>query len=1102
MKTILHISDLHVSDAIQTGRPPSEARDLANAVVRDVQEQGISADTLIISGDLAYHGRQEEYKIFHEETLSPLMKGLNISESGLIICPGNHDCDLMKIDEYEEMANEMINSNGVTESIEKLVKKKTSSGVLRQSDYYQYAEGNAKKNVNLVSCNPVFQTYIYNENSNKIAVIVANSSIFAVGGLKDKGRLALTRTQLDMAYETVKRNADQLVCVMHHPLDWLHESERQRITDWIISKVDLLVYGHMHEFTPEISEIHGDVTIKFQTGAFDAGQVGAGYTIINFDEENRINTGSVKFRRLSKPTKDDTKAGRQFRFSSWDERGHNGALSYSLERLVRFNLDVFAKRCADLEADVDSSLIVNSDFEIAKRKLVDIFEKPVLMKDVTFDPSILATVGGHNEGAVTVTANGAGESNRMRQVVDAEMIEFDQIMRLDKSYIISGLTRHGKTTALKYIYATGLARCKTKNIDRVHCFVNYRDVAENNKGRLSESVIDAYESTGLRGQFTEKLNDMLKRGRCIICIDDYDALVERSHGYAKAFIDKYPNNIFIIAMHESVYNEIATERDRLSIGDRFTRLSLTTVRRKNLRSLIQKLSQNIAGIKEKEQDEVYNLIVKTVKGSRLPSNQFVFSMLYEIYNKKHSLDGILTESDIIENFVEMMLRKHYMNERSEKDPPYKTLIHFLGFVSSRIVLSSNSALTRNRLYEYALEYNEACSFTYEADRYISPLIKNGILKEQEGGQLIFAQKCFFDFVAAKYMSSDAEFREFVLHETNYLNADKIIEYYSAQGSKNDRDLIENIKLKLEAEYDKVDRHVSGLYPHAKDEINDLIRGKPVLEKIEVLELLPDPESLVADKDANDAALDEIDPLENHEAASSAMLPIEDLSIYDRLERSLSLMSRVCKNSQFLMDPAYQDDLYRYIVSKHFDHMGICMLIMKRELAPEVLRMLKEFVETGALHMKEDLKVVLNRANGFLNLILALIPRMIQKSLLSDLGIPTQRPIIERLLRAPGVSEDVKVMLTFLYSDLELPDHRQKLKDLVKNPIAYIRLSLYIKLCEILKNDYKLTQDEKSEVKALAIKLAKNTEERHALEYLELSRASREAQAAKAAATNN
>ncbi|NMH97175.1 phosphodiesterase [Pseudonocardia sp. K10HN5] len=73
---LAHISDLHIDGSERAVRR-------AARVLRQLGELAVAPDALIVSGDLADHGGEEEYR---------LVTGLLAdSPSPVLICPGNHD---------------------------------------------------------------------------------------------------------------------------------------------------------------------------------------------------------------------------------------------------------------------------------------------------------------------------------------------------------------------------------------------------------------------------------------------------------------------------------------------------------------------------------------------------------------------------------------------------------------------------------------------------------------------------------------------------------------------------------------------------------------------------------------------------------------------------------------------------------------------------------------------------------------------------------------------------------------------------------------------------------------------------------------------------
>lgn len=58
---------------------------------------------------------------------------------------------------------------------------------------------------------------------------------------------------------------------MHHPLDWLHEEDRVKISEYIhTAGINFFLYGHMHEHhVIQESHFNNNNVIKIQAGKID-----------------------------------------------------------------------------------------------------------------------------------------------------------------------------------------------------------------------------------------------------------------------------------------------------------------------------------------------------------------------------------------------------------------------------------------------------------------------------------------------------------------------------------------------------------------------------------------------------------------------------------------------------------------------------------------------------------------------------------------------------------------------------------------------------------------------------------------------------------------
>ena len=130
-------------------------------------------------------------------------------------------------------------------------------------------------------------------------------------------------------------------------------------------------------------------------------------------------------------------------------------------------------------------------------------------------------------------------------------------------------------------------------------------------------------------------------------------------------------------------------------------------------SLRPQLSQVIS------EDEVFNNVIGLINNSQLPHNHFVYSILLVIYESENDLSGILNESDIIENYIEILLRKHCMDIPADK-PQYKVLIQFFGYLATSMLNKQSSQLTEKECMKVVMEY-EDCTFNeFRVNDYFEP----------------------------------------------------------------------------------------------------------------------------------------------------------------------------------------------------------------------------------------------------------------------------------------------------------------------------------------------------------------------------------------------
>ena len=97
MLTFLHLSDLHITTTDAGTQFDRDAK-IREALLEDLGKEGRTAfDAILVTGDIAYHGRAEEFArtkawLEHVRTIT------GSSPEALFVVPGNHDVKLLQED--------------------------------------------------------------------------------------------------------------------------------------------------------------------------------------------------------------------------------------------------------------------------------------------------------------------------------------------------------------------------------------------------------------------------------------------------------------------------------------------------------------------------------------------------------------------------------------------------------------------------------------------------------------------------------------------------------------------------------------------------------------------------------------------------------------------------------------------------------------------------------------------------------------------------------------------------------------------------------------------------------------------------------------------
>ena len=301
MIRVLHLTDFHLNEKILRDWKSYLKDALLNKL--RVIDRKIPIAFVAFTGDLVDVGGDDfknistAFEVFKLEVIQPIIDELGVGIERFLIVPGNHDIvrkldhkrdelgsssyfkeNYANISDYMTNASKANNFNGMNRIKDfKEFEKSLYDGV---SDYYYTIFGSSFK----------FKTEI-----ESVGICCLNSS-WRCYDKNDAGKLIVGETQLVEVYNKIKE-CDIKIALMHHPLDWLIETERTIITNHLSKDFDVLLMGHVHENKTSVETgLTGTLFKNIAPSGLndirsDSRTYSNGFTIVDFDKPKKIVSG-------------------------------------------------------------------------------------------------------------------------------------------------------------------------------------------------------------------------------------------------------------------------------------------------------------------------------------------------------------------------------------------------------------------------------------------------------------------------------------------------------------------------------------------------------------------------------------------------------------------------------------------------------------------------------------------------------------------------------------------------------------------------------------------------------------------------------------------
>lgn len=295
----MHISDLHFEEP---SRP--DAKVVLDSFLEDVStcilKHDLCPDFVAATGDIAFSGRPSGDPSLPSEYnqartfFDRLLNRVGLSRDRFFVVPGNHDVDRSSISPGAAAVDAELTNRERTEKLW------ATPGDRRQvfarlDNYAAFVNDYLKPHVHLDDERPCYVRTL-SLGGRRVAVLGLNSA-WRCASDQDRGRLLLGEPQVRLALQ-LSSATDLRIALLHHPLEWLAEFDRDDSGALLLDHCDFVLQGHLHlNAITHVSSPDGLAMVLSAGAQYATRRFPNMYNWVRFDLETSV--GTVYLRRYS-----------------------------------------------------------------------------------------------------------------------------------------------------------------------------------------------------------------------------------------------------------------------------------------------------------------------------------------------------------------------------------------------------------------------------------------------------------------------------------------------------------------------------------------------------------------------------------------------------------------------------------------------------------------------------------------------------------------------------------------------------------------------------------------------------------------------------------
>lgn len=239
----VHLSDIHFGQERDgTLVKHEDVREELLADCTSLRQKIGAANGVLVTGDIAYSGKKEEYG-HAGEFLDRLTAAIGCKRNTALVIPGNHDVDLDGIDYTAKMLHEKLRTQSsaqIQADLEGLAQSNSEEHPLHRKlkAYQEFAE---QYGCDFESPSRPFWQKSFPLGGAHILRFVGLNSVQVSNKTDAKSLMILGNTQFTIPREP---NVEYIVMI-HHPLEWFRD--REPAEEYLYSRSRILMFGHEHQ---------------------------------------------------------------------------------------------------------------------------------------------------------------------------------------------------------------------------------------------------------------------------------------------------------------------------------------------------------------------------------------------------------------------------------------------------------------------------------------------------------------------------------------------------------------------------------------------------------------------------------------------------------------------------------------------------------------------------------------------------------------------------------------------------------------------------------------------------------------------------------------